>query len=422
MRTAKTLLRRLATTLALTMTLGMPCAGWGQSEPTLKTGRADKATPAAAASAASASASASSQPIQLAVTVRDKKGKPVEGLTQADFTLLEDGRPEPIVSFVPASTLPLSLVLILDTGESMDSTLDAQRTAAKAFLASVLTKPTDKAALLHFDREVELLEDLTSSQARLDAGVAELGPTHASGSGEGTGANPENGDEGRGDIGAPSRGRYAGNQLFDAIYLASHDLLATAPGRRVIVILTDGVDRGSKEREPEATEAAVKAGAAVYTIYFKGEEQHGSTGNGQNGNGQGGQGGQRRGGIGFPGGGYPGGGGGGYPGGGGGGYPGGSGGNRRQREPEPAHVDGKAVLGRIATKTGGWPFEAKKPANFDDLFKEIGNELSRQVEITYKPDPVGRGAVFHRITLKTRDKDQFVQVREGYYGADPDAN
>jgi hypothetical protein len=331
--------------------------------------------------------------------------------------LVEDGRAQPIVSFRPANTLPLSLVLILDTGQAMANSLDAQRAAAKTFLASVLTKPSDKAALLHFDREVELLKDMTNSQERLDAGIQELGPTHPSSADNG--ANPDNGDQGRGDIGSTNQGRNAGNQMYDAIYLASHDLLGPAPGRKVIVILSDGVDHGSKERESEATEAAVKAGAAVYTIYYKGEEQRSSSNNGQNGNNQGGQ---RRGGIGFPGGGgYPGGGGG-YPGG-GGGYPGGSGGggNRPQRAPEQTHVDGKAVLGRIATKTGGWPFEAKKPENFDEILKEISTELSQQVEISYQADPVGRGAVFHRITLATpKSKDQFVQVREGYYGVDPD--
>lgn len=423
MRAAKSFALPIAAMLALALPLAMPRSSYGQAEPTLKTDKATPPTQPAAASkepaGTSKQAAAAPLMIDLAVTVRDKKGKPVNGLTQADFTLVEDGRAQPIVSFRPANTLPLSLVLILDTGQAMANSLDAQRSAAKTFLASVLTKPSDRAALLHFDREVELLKDMTNSQERLDAGIQELGPTRASSADSDSGANPENGDQGRGDIGATNQGRNAGNQLYDAIYLASHDLLGTAPGCKVIVILSDGVDRGSKERESEATAAAVKAGAAVYTIYFKGEEQRSSNG-GQNGNNQGGQ---RRGGIGFPGGGgYPGGGGG-YPGG-GGGYPGGGGGgNRPQRAPEQTHVDGKAVLGRIATKTGGWPFEAKKPENFDGILKEISTELSQQVEISYKADPVGRGAVFHRITLTTpKDKDQFVQVREGYYGVDPDDN
>jgi VWFA-related protein len=349
----------------------------------------------------------------LPVTVRTKKGKPVPGLTKADFTLTEDGHAEPIASFQPASAVPLSLVLTLDTAPSMLNSLDAQRSAGKSFLASVLTQLTDKGAVLHFDREVELLKDLTGSQAELGEGLAETGPTRGTDTAAPT--TSDNGDQGRGET--ASRGRYAGNQLYDAIYLASHDLLGSRSGRKIMVVISDGVDRGSKERQTEAIEAAVKAGVEIYTIYYKGEEDH-SAATQQGGGNQGG--GQRRGGIGFPGGG------GGYPGGGGGGggYPGGggSGGGRRQPAPEAKHVDGKAILGQIATKTGGWPYEAKKPENFDGILKEIATDLGQQVVLGYVPDPTGRGAVFHRITLTTKDKDQFVQVREGYYGVDPDAN
>ena len=148
-------------------------------------------------------------------------------------------------------------------------------------------------------------------------------------------------DSSGGQSGGGHRGMHggAGTQLYDAIYLASNELMKKQQGRKALIILTDGVDRGSKESLNTAIEAAQRADTEVYSIYFKGE--HGGGGGGGN-NGGGYPGGGRHGGMGYPGGGYPGGGGG-YPRG-GGGYPGG------QSEPK---VDGKKILAQISGETGG---------------------------------------------------------------------
>ncbi|WP_433965778.1 hypothetical protein [Tunturiibacter gelidiferens] len=79
-------------------------------------------------------------------------------------------------------------------------------------------------------------------------------------------------------------------------------------GRKAVIILSDGVDRNSKENLVRSIEAAQRADTIIYAIYFKGEESHPQNNNPQRGHG------------GYPGGGFPGGG---YP---GGGYPGGRGG------------------------------------------------------------------------------------------------
>ena len=147
----------------------------------------------------------------------------------------------------------------------------------------------DQAFLLHFDREVELLEDFTSSRDKLHRELDGMGPTSSE-------RNSSNGPETSGDERSSQRGsRGGGTQLYDAIFLASDELMKPKDGRKALVVFSDGEDRGSKENMNDAIDAADHANVAVYTVYFKGEQE-------------------RQMGEGFPGGGRRGGGGG-WPGG-----------------------------------------------------------------------------------------------------------
>ncbi|HEY0796699.1 MAG TPA: VWA domain-containing protein [Acidisarcina sp.] len=337
--------------------------------------------------------------VTLPVTVRDKKGQLVTSLTKDDFTLQEDGRPEAIKYFNLDKDLPITVGLLVDTSGSMRNALDQERKASQNFFDQILTLPADKAFLLHFDREVELLQDVTSSKDKLHAALQVLGPgeedSPTGGGSQGAGSH----DPDLGDPGANSgRRRGGGTQLYDAVFLAADELMKKQPGRKAIVLLSDGDDRGSKETLNEAIESAQRAETSVYTIYFKGEEGHREN--------QGGDHEHRRGGVGFPGGG----GGGGWPGSGGGGK--GGGGQRRQEEPR---VDGKKIMQQIADETGGRFFEAKKKENVDDIYKLIAEELRTQYVLGYTPDKDSSMNGFHKIELETNKKDLIVQTRPGYY-------
>jgi VWFA-related protein len=322
--------------------------------------------------------------VTLPVTVRDKKGQVVTNLTKDDFTLLEDTRPQTIKYFNIDTNLPLTLGLLVDTSMSMHNALDQEKTASKTFLSQMLTKPQDKAFLIHFDREVELLQDLTPSKEKLSTALEDLGPTQQS-------YSPTDSDSGQ-----QQHMRHGGTQLYDAIYLAADELMKKQQGRKAIVVLSDGQDRGSRESLNSAIEAAQRANTVVYTIYFQGEQQHDYD------NRSGGYGHPR---IGMGGGGYPGGGGGGYPGGGRGG----------QRPSEEPHVDGKKIMIQIAEQTGGRMYEAKKKENFDQVYASIAEELRSQYMLGYTPDKSSSNESYHRITLTANKKDLIVQTREGYY-------
>jgi VWFA-related protein len=328
--------------------------------------------------------------VNVFATVRDKKGNLVPDLIKDDFTLTEDGRPQSIHYFSKYTDLPLTLGLLVDTSLSQRRMLDQGRSASRTFLDHMVRENTDKAFIIHFDREVELLQDLTSSQQKLEAAL-DLLQTPQPGQSSG-GNSPDAGpDQGRGGHGAGRGFRGGGTLLYDAVYLASNELMNKQSGRKALIVLSDGVDRGSKETLRYAMETAQRADTIVYSILFKDDEAYQSGG---------------RGGFGHPGIGGPGTGGGmGRHGGGGRGYP-----------PQESRPDGKKILEQISQPTGGRLFEVSKKLPLDQIYAQIEAELRTQYSLGYTPARAeGTAAGYHKIQLTTKKKDLVVQARDGYY-------
>jgi VWFA-related protein len=332
--------------------------------------------------------------VNLLAIVRDKKGQPVNSLGKQDFVLEQDGRAQTITQFAHESDLPLTLGVLADTGPGQRKELADERKAATDFV-NHLREGKDKAFVLHFDKEVELLQDVTTAHDKLAKGIDEIsvGEQRSSGSGR------------KRDEGDPDHPHYffGGSMLYDAIFLSSDEVLKSQQGRKAVVLFSDGADRGSRTSLDHAIEAAQRADTLVYCVYVASErEQEPAFG-----------GGQRRGG----GGGYPGGGGGGYPGGGGpfpgGGYPGG--GRRRGPESTPREDknDGKKTLQRISKETGGRYFEVSKKLTAAQIYGQIEEEMRHQYSLSYTPDKADNG--YHKLHLSTRNADLAVQTREGFY-------
>jgi VWFA-related protein len=320
--------------------------------------------------------------VNVLATVRDKHGKIVKSLTKDDFTLTEDGRPQSIHYFSRETDLPLTLGLLVDTSLSQRRVLDQERSASHSFLDQMVREDRDKAFIIHFDREVELLQDLTSSHQKLEEALNALKTPEFTQTDSSGGGNP-GGGRGGGHHGGHHAG---GTTLYDAVFLASDELMRKQQGRKALVLLTDGVDRGSKESLDTAIESAQRANMAVYSILFKDDESYG------------GGGGFGRPSIGFPGGGYPG---------------GRRGGQRHPTEPRP---DGKKVLERISKETGGRLFEVSKKQPIDQIYSEITEELRNQYNLGYTPDrDASNNSSYHKIQLSAKQKDLTVQARDGYY-------
>jgi VWFA-related protein len=310
--------------------------------------------------------------------VRDKHGKIIPNLNQSDFALQEDARPQTIKYFARESDLPLTLGLLVDTSLSQRRVLDQEKSASYSFFDHILREDKDKAFLIHFDREVELLQDLTASREKLRAGLEQLDtPSFSNASAGGGGGGSGGGGSGRGH----SHGG-GGTLLYDSIYLASNELMKKQHGRKALIILTDGVDHGSKESLNTAIASAQRADTAVYSILFADEDAYGSGGRG----GYGGHGGYGGGGRGGPG-----------------------------RYPQQERPDGKKVLERISKETGGQLFEVKKKLPIEQIYAQIEEELRNQYSLAYTPDRPGDDSTYHLIHVTVSQKDLIVQAREGYY-------
>jgi VWFA-related protein len=321
--------------------------------------------------------------VNLIATVRDKHGSIVHNLTKDDFLLDQDGKPQLITYFAKESDLPLTLGLLVDTSMSQRRVLDQELSASRSFFDHVLREEKDKAFVIHFDREVELLQELTSSRQKLQAAITQIHTPEFSQPNSGGSSSGGNGGGGGGGRGSHGRGG-AGTLLYDAVYLASDELMKKQQGRKALILLTDGVDRGSKETLLEAIETAQRSDTIVYCILFADKEGYGSSGGFGGGPPRGGMGGR----------------------GGGGGYP------RRTEESRP---DGKKILEQLSKATGGRFFEVSKKETIDKIYAALDEELHNQYSLGYTPDKSDTAVGYHQLHLTVKQKDLVVQTRDGFY-------
>jgi VWFA-related protein len=281
--------------------------------------------------------------VSLFATVRDAQGHVVPNLTKDDFTLEEDGRPQTIGYFAAESGLPLTIGLLVDTSISQKKLLAEERTASLKFLMQVLRPDTDRAFVIHFDREVELLADLTSSREALDQALARL-------------QTPTLPARKRG---APKLGAWTlgGTALYDAVLLSSDDLMRKQSGRKALVLLTDGVDNGSKIGLFDAIRAAQFSDTAVYSVLFADRDAYDGT---------------------F------------------------------------AAAAGKKALERISHDTGGAFFEVTHDRAIAAIYGQLEEELRTQYSLGYTSDRTSNASEYRKIHLSTKP-GLAVATRDGYY-------
>ena len=305
--------------------------------------------------------------VNVFATVRDKRGQIVRDLTANDFILDEDGQTQSIKYFSRQSDLPLVLGLLVDISGSQRSLIETERHASRQFLHQVLREDKDQAFLIHFDREVELLQDLTSSRQLLEKALEALDSAPPRDP-----PRPGQGGRGRGGV----RG---GTSLYDAILLAGDELMRKQTGRKALILLTDGVDMGSKVPIDEAIDSAQRADTFLYSIRFYDPQANGGFAPRR--------GGGRRGGMGR--------------------FPFQRGGMNR--------LDGKKILQRLSEETGGGYFEVSAKHPLDAIYAQIEEELRSQYSIGYTSSKPATGVEFRKIKLAVKKKGLVVQTREGYY-------
>ena len=317
--------------------------------------------------------------VNLFANVRNKKGEIVRDLTKDDFLLDEEGRPQTIGYFSQESDLPLTLGLMVDTSGSQRNLIDQERAASYRFFEQVLRPEKDVAFVIHFDFEAELLQDVTSSRRLLEQALEDLStPSRLRQRGQQGGG----GQQGRYPGGGGGRypggggGRYPGGAggaggtvLYDSVLLASDEIMRKQAGRKALILLTDGDDHGSKVSLSAAVESAQRADALVYSVLFADHENSIVSFGGM--------------------------------------------GRNRGRGGGAMPNNGKKVLERISSETGGRFFEVSKSQPLDKIYKEIEDDLRHQYSLGFTPTEKSAG--YHRIHLTTKQKNLIVQAREGYY-------
>jgi Ca-activated chloride channel family protein len=171
--------------------------------------------------------------VNVFVNVTDANGAPVGGLTKDNFTLAEDGRPQKIAVFDRESAVPLQIVLAIDTSGTVHKDMSIEEHAAREFVHALL-RPVDQLDLMEFASDVREVVPFTNNLHQIDNGLERLrgGPATA---------------------------------LYDTIFLASESL-AARPGRKVLVLITDGDDTVKGVDYPRALEQALRSEVLVYSI------------------------------------------------------------------------------------------------------------------------------------------------------------
>lgn len=281
--------------------------------------------------------------VNIMFAVRDKRSGLIGNLTKDDFTVFEDGKQQTIKYFTRETDLPLTIGLLVDVSGSQERLIGEERQAASEFFSKVL-RPKDMAFLISFGPEAELLQDSTNSVKLLRAGLDNLRVRGGTG-----GFHP-------GPV--PTIGKPRGTILYDAVSLAATEQLKKEVGRKAIVLITDGVDQGSRYTLRDAIDAAHRADAIIYSIEYYDSGAYG------------------------------------YFGGGGGGD-----------------------LKRMSEETGGRLFRVSRKTTLDTIFNEIQQEMRSQYAIGYTPTNTNRDGAFRKLEIRTTNKDAKVQARKGYFAS-----
>jgi VWFA-related protein len=283
--------------------------------------------------------------VNILFTVRDKHNGLVGDLSKNDFRIYEDGKEQQVKYFNRETDLPLTLGLLIDVSASQQNLIDIEKNAAYQFFGSVLRKQ-DLAFLISFGEDAELLQDYTNSPKLLRAGL--------------NGLQVNSGVSGIEPGPVPTISQPRGTILYDAVYLAASDQLKGQVGRKVLVLITDGEDEGSRYKIAQAIESAQKADAIIYGFYYVDRAFYMGQG----------------------------------------------------------MVFGGASdssLRQMSEDTGGRVFHVDRKLTLQEAFNELQDEMRSQYSIGYTPSNPAKDGTFRKIEIKASNKDWKVQARKGYY-------
>jgi VWFA-related protein len=277
--------------------------------------------------------------VNVFATVRDKHKGIISDLTGDDFKIYEDGQEQKVAYFAKETDLPLTLALLMDTSGSMDRVLPMEQDAASRFVKEIIRKK-DEAVVISFDFDINLLADFTEDTSVLERAIRRTQISAVSAGGVVTPGTIPNYNVG-------------GTDLYDAVYLAAHDELASQAGRKAIILMTDAEDTGSKTTMEESIEAAQRADTVIHVLLI--------------------------------------------------------------RDFMATSGVGPGVAARMTQDTGGRVVDVHNEKSLEQAFDEISQELRSQYVLGYYPTNIKHDGTFRKIRVEVSRPDAKVLARKGYY-------
>jgi Ca-activated chloride channel homolog len=260
--------------------------------------------------------------VTIVFSATDKKGISAGDLKVADVRVSEGGKDQTISSVRKLADSPVSLVFLIDGSVGSAAVPTYWQGEAVSFLMSTLRPKTDKAGILHYRGNVARTQDMTDDIAALSVALKTNTPTGAA-------------------------------FIYDALTIVS-DSLAKVEGRRVIVLVSDGQDQGSRMKLDAVAAKVRESGAVIFPITVKADRVTAS-----------------------------------------------------DNTPE-------FFLRRLAEESGGIMFNVTKAQEAQNAFKEIQAVLSAQFSVRYQPTTNADGK-FHKVKVELADKNLKVKQPTGYY-------
>ena len=273
--------------------------------------------------------------VNVLCVVRDKKGTYSKDLNKDDFEILENGKPQNIKLFARETDAPLRVALLIDTSGSVSMVLDEEKEAARLFFQDVI-RQGDMALLGSFASRTVIWQELTGNKKFLEDAIDHTGDYVSEGK-------------------LRSSQRGGGTVLFDAVNMVALKKLKTIRGRKVMVLLTDGLDNGSISTAETAYKEALAADTVIYAIHYSPEtESHGMS-------------------------------------------------------------EGLRALRKLTEPTGGRTFQVDAKHPLKDAFKAIEDDMRNQYAIGYKPLNEATDGTFRKLEVKIRQPGLKAQTRSGYF-------
>lgn len=273
--------------------------------------------------------------VSVTAIVRDRKGRFVRDLDREDFTVVEAGQAKPILDFRAESDGPVKLAVLVDISGSMrlgSKAVDAQQAAKQIFSA---LRPQDEAALFTFDTRLDRVRDFTSNPDSLEAALDDVQPP------------------------------YGQTSLYDAVAETARAVAGErresgpAPQRRAVVLLTDGVDTGSRLTPAQVSQISGSIDVPVYVLAVVAAVDD------------------------------------------------------PREAPEGLAATATSGLGNFARGTGGELFTASAPAHASVAARRIVDELRHQYVLAFA---ASASSGWRPVEVRARDRAHIVRARAGYSG------